>query len=226
MADATVARLGAIAERRWGLFTSSQAVAAGITYKQLTRLTANGVVERVIHGVYRVVGAPAVEHELTCAVWLALGGANYRAGEVPPVVAAGTTATTLHGIGDWYQDGFDFIVPARKGTRLPGVRFRIRHLERDEITFVQQLPVLTIERTIADLVEQWQDLSLVAGAVHDARTSGRLLEPDRLAGYLDPLAAARGRSSGAEFLSDLLELAAGTSTPERTISGRRVTSRR
>lgn len=85
---------------------------------------------------------------------------------------------------------------------------------RAEITFGQQIPALTIERTIADLVEQWQDLSLVADAVRDASASGRLLEPDRLAGYLDPLAAVHGRSSGADFLSELTEIADATSTTE------------
>lgn len=207
MADVTMARLGAVAERRWGLFTSAQAAAAGISYKQLTRLAANGVIERVIHGVYRAAGAPSLQHEYTYATWLAVGGANYRPGEVPPVVVAGTMASTMHGIGDWFPGDFDFIVPSRRASRRRDVRFRIRHLEYNEITFVDQLPVLSIERNIADLVEQWHDPSLIAGAIGDAVDSHRLLYPDRLAEYLDPFAARHRRSSGVEFLRDLFEIA-------------------
>jgi hypothetical protein len=59
-------------------------------------------------------------------------------------------------------------VPARKGTRLAGVRLRIRRLTRDEVIPVGGLPSLTVERTLADLVEIGTDLSLVAGAARDA----------------------------------------------------------
>lgn len=76
-------------------------------------------------------------------------------------MAAGVTAAIIHEIGDFFLDGFDFMVPARKGTRLPGVRLRIRQLTRDEVIPVQGLPTLTVERTLADLVELGTDLSLV-----------------------------------------------------------------
>jgi predicted transcriptional regulator of viral defense system len=125
------------------------------------------------------------------------------------VVAARITAASLHGIGDIRPEGHDFIVPARKGTRVVGVRFRIRRLELEEVTFVDQMPVLTVERTIADLVEHWTDLSLVADTVRDAIDQGKLVGPRKLVAYLAPLAAAHGRESGdgAGFARDLFELA-------------------
>ena len=208
VADSTLARLGPIAERRWGLVTTAQAEDAGVSRKQLARMASAGAVERVAQGVYRMAGAPQQEHEAIYATWLALGGATAPRAEsgVAPVVAGGVTAAVVHGIGDFFSDGFDFIVPARKGTRLPGVRLRIRPLVRDEVIPVGGLPALTVERTLADLVELGTDLSLVAGAARDAMRVGKLVAPDRLACYLDPIAARR-KSDGRSLASDLLELA-------------------
>lgn len=206
MADGAFAKLGAIAEQRWGLVTTAQAEQAGVRRKQLARMAATGALERVAQGVYRIAGAPEAEHELTYATWLALGGARFAPGEVPPVVAAGRTAATLHGIGDFYAEGHDFVVPARKGTRLRGVRLRVRHLEWQEVSFVDGMPALTIERAVADLVEQWTDLSLVAGVVRDAIDQDKLVAPGRLAGYLAPLASSNGYPSGVAFARALFEL--------------------
>ncbi|WP_067660094.1 type IV toxin-antitoxin system AbiEi family antitoxin domain-containing protein [Nocardia harenae] len=205
MADATLARLGVIAEQRWGLFTTAQAATAGVARKQLSRMAAAGAIERVAHGVYRMAGAPVAEHETIYATWLALGGTTaHRTGtEVAALVAAGTTAAAVHGIGDFLLDELDFIVPARKGTRLPGVRLRIRPLTQDDVLPVGGLPTLTVERTIADLVDIATDMSLVAGTVRDAVRAGKLLSADRLSDHLDAI----GRHSGCEVAADLFELA-------------------
>jgi len=86
------------------------------------------------------------------------------------------------------------------------VRLRIRRLTRDEVIPVGGLPALTVERTLADLIEIGTDLSLVAGAARDAVRAGKLVAPDRLVSYLDPIAARRN-SDGRSLASDLLELA-------------------
>jgi len=208
VADSTLARLGSIAERRWGLVTTAQAEEGGVSRKQLARMASAGAIERVAHGVYRMAGAPPQDHEAIYATWLALGGAAGSRPEtgVAPVVAAGMTAAVVHGIGDFFPDGFDFIVPARKGTRLSGVRLRIRRLARNEVIPVGGLPALTVERALADLVEIGTDLSLVAGAARDAVLAGKLVAPDRLVSYLDPVAARR-KSDGRSMASDLFDLA-------------------
>jgi hypothetical protein len=177
-------------------------------------MAANGAIERVTQGVYRMGGAPRQDLEPIYATWLALGGATAPRTEdgVASVVAAGVTAAVIHQAGDFFLDGLDFIVPARKGTRLPGVRLRIRHLIRTEIIPVNGLPTLTIERTIADLVEQRLDLSLVADVVRDAVQAGKLVAHDRLVTYLDPLAG-RSRATRADdgrALADHLFGLAGT----------------
>ena len=206
MADAALAQLGAIAERRWGLLTTSQAESAGVTRKQLSRMASSGALERIAQGVYRIAGAPRQAHESVYATWLALGGATTprTPGGVAAVVAAGTTAATIHGIGDFLPDGYDLIVPKRKGTRLADVRLRIRSLTRDEVIPVDGLPTLSVERTIADLVEIGTDISLVADAVRDAVRTDRLTAPDRLEAYLT---AARRTTDGPSLAKDLFALA-------------------
>lgn len=195
MSAAVIARLGEVAEQHWGLFTTAEAARVKVSRVQLGRLNAHGAISRVIQGVYRMAGVVDDDRELIRSTWLALGGFT-GTDRVPPVVAAGATAADLHEIGDFIPGAYDFIVPARKGTRRPGVRFRVRQLTCGEVSFVDQIPALTIERTIADLVEQWADLSLVADALRDAVTQGRLVSRSSLVTYLAPLAADNGHPPG------------------------------
>ena len=212
VADATVARLGIIAERRWGLFTTAQAASVGVSRKQLVRMAASGVTERIAHGVYRMTGAPPLPHEEIFATWLALGGAaNSRtASGTAALVAGGTTAAIVHDIGDFLPDRLDFIVPARKGTRLPDVRLRIRKLTPDDVQPVNGLPTLTVERTITDLIEIATDTSLVTNALHDAIRQGKLTRPEQLRSGLAALGP-RHRTDAARLVDQLDTMVAAQS---------------
>ncbi|MFT4218635.1 MAG: hypothetical protein QM619_15815 [Micropruina sp.] len=106
----------------------------------------------------------------------------------------------VHGLGDFFLDGFDFMVPTRRGTRLPGVRLRVRRLTADEVVPVGGMPALTVERMIADLVDLRIDRSLVAGVVRDAVRADRLVALDRLVAHL----AMHGRD-GRALAADLFE---------------------
>lgn len=203
------AELAALAAERWGLVTTAQAERIGVSRLQMSRLAASGRLVRVGRGVYRIAGAPESEDELVRATWLALGGATLPRTDtgVQPVVAAGVTAANVHRIGDFWPDHLEFVVPQRRGTRLPAVRLRVRHLEPSEVVPIDGLPTLNVERTIADLVEQRTDLSLVAGAVRDAVFQGKLTSRHRLAEYLEPLANSNGKSRGGEeFAHDLIAM--------------------
>lgn len=207
-------RLGSLAERRWGLFTTAQAEAVGVARKQLVRMTSAGVIERVCHGVYRMAGAPPQTHESIYATWLALGGATTprTVSRVVPLVAGGVTAAVVHEIGDFLPDRLDFIVPARKGTRLPDVRLRIRHLTPEEIVPVNGLPTLTVERTIIDLIEIGTDTSLVTDALRDAVRQGKVVAPERIATHFQD--SRRHKPDEAILVEELLDLAA--SRPRET----------
>lgn len=67
---------------------------------------------------------------------------------------------------------------------------------------------MTIERTIADLVEDLKDLSLIADALRDA-SGKRTLDLDRLRELLAPLAERNGfrKDDGRALLDRLMEIA-------------------
>jgi Transcriptional regulator, AbiEi antitoxin len=105
VADSTLARLGSVAERRWGLVTTAQAENAGVSRKQLARMASAGAIERVAQGVYRMAGAPQQDHEAIYAAWLALGGARPRPVRRPCVriLGAARRGRTAPGSGGYFQ---------------------------------------------------------------------------------------------------------------------------
>lgn len=209
VSDSTVSRLGVLAARRWGMFTTAQAEAVGVSRKQLVRMTASGVLERLAHGVYRMAGSPPQDHESIYATWLALGGATSQPTEAgaPALVAAGVTAAVVHEIGDFFLDGIDFIVGSRKTTRLPDVRLRIRPLTPADATSVNGLPTLTTERTITDLLALGTDTSLIDDALREAARFGKITDPQRLRADLTA-APARLRDDAGVLLESLDEILA------------------
>ena len=123
------------------------------------------------------------------------------------------TAAVVHDIGDFFLDGLDFIVPSRKGTRLPDIRLRIRHLGPEDVVPVNGLPTLTVERTIVDLVEIGIDTSLVADALRDAVRMGKVVAPERLLSDLTALADRQGND--ASRLAKELDGLVGTTSDGR-----------
>jgi hypothetical protein len=61
-----------VAEDQWGLFTRQQAESTGMAWTTLARLVKNNIAERVAHGIYRLRGAPPVDHLALRAAWLQL----------------------------------------------------------------------------------------------------------------------------------------------------------
>lgn len=212
VSDSTVSRLGVLAERRWGMFTTTQAESVGVSRKQLARMTTSGVLERLAQGVYRMTGTPPQDHENIYATWLALGGATSQPTEAgaPALVAAGVTAAMVHEIGDFFLDGIDFIVGSRKTTRLPDVRLRIRPLTPADATSVNGLPTLTVERTITDLLTLGTDTSLIDDALREAAQFGKITDPQRLRADLTA-APARLRDDAGVLLDSLNEALAPNS---------------
>ncbi|MFC7624207.1 type IV toxin-antitoxin system AbiEi family antitoxin domain-containing protein [Microlunatus sp. GCM10028923] len=197
MVSAAYPAVAELAELRWGMVTTAQAEQVGVSRAQLSRMADKGLLTRLVQGVYRVAGAPELEHEAIYATWLALGGATRPATPdgVPAVVAGGVTAAVLHGIGDFWPE-HDFLVPARRTTRLPAVRLRIRHLATAEVSTAEGVPVLTVERTIADLVNLWIDTSLITDTLRDGIQQGKLVNPRALIDYLSPYASRHDHPAG------------------------------
>ena len=197
---------------QWGMVTTAQAGALGVSRLDLARLSDAGLIERLVHGVYRDAGTPSGEHDELRALWLSTDASRpaedrLRDGAAG-VVVSGPSAAALHGVGDLRADQAEFTVSVRRQTQRTELRYRVRALATSSLTVVDGLPVTTLEQTIADLVESRTDLSLVADALRDA-SRVRTVDRDKLARLLAPLAARNGhrRGDGNGFLGRLAAIA-------------------
>ena len=197
------ARIGQIAQEQGGLITTAQAADVDVSRLALSRMAAAGVLTRLQRGVYRLTGVPERQHEDVLVMTLALGAHGFAPGEVPAVVAAGQTAAEIHQLGDFLPLEMDLIAAHRTSTTYPGVRLRQSTLAPSDVTFIDAVPVLTVEATIADLVDVGGDLSLAGESLADARHHDRITNPDRLRDLLTRSAVARGYAT-VDVLLDVL----------------------
>lgn len=204
--------LAEVTESQWGMVTSAQAKARGVSPMNLSRLTESGDLVRLSHGVYRDAGAPSGEHDELRAAWLAIDPARLaydRLSEIPTsAVVSGESASRLHRIGDFRAMRSEFTLPRRRQTQRSDVRYRSGVLPHQDVAIHEGLPVTTRERTIADLVRDRHDLSLVGDALRDAARQSRL-DVERLVELLSPLAARHGhrKGDGEALLHDLMQIA-------------------
>lgn len=195
------AQIGRIARDQGGLITTTQAERVGVTRMTLSRMAAAGAVTRLLRGVYRLAGVPESEHEHVLATTLALGSHSFSPHEVPPVVAAGQTAATIHRLGDFLPLQMELISRTPMTTAHPGVHLRTSPLTRSDITFIDAIPVLTVEATIVDIIETSGDLSLAADALADARRLDTITDTD----HLHELLAESARRRHFSTVDDLLK---------------------
>ncbi|MBH0129984.1 type IV toxin-antitoxin system AbiEi family antitoxin domain-containing protein [Salinibacterium sp. NK8237] len=203
--------LAAISSGQWGMVTTAQARSIHVSRVQMARLTDDGHLERLAHGVYRDAGSPPHEFDDIRAAWLSLepnrlAEDRIRDG-VDGIVVSGNTAAALHGIGDFLPTPYVFTSSGRRQSQRPDIRFKQKNLAIDDVTLVVGIPTTGVERTIADLVRDKEDLSLVGDVVGDALRS-RTLQLDYLVALLGPLSARNGfaKDDGLGFLRKLLEL--------------------
>lgn len=204
--------LAQITAYQWGMVTAAQASSHGVSRLDLSRLTESGHLKRLAHGIYMDSGAPGEQFDDIRAAWLSAepkrtAEDRLRERELG-VIVAGPSAARLHGIGDLREQHHDFVAPVRRQSQRPEIRYRQRALNTQDVTIVHGLPVMTMERTLADLLETVGDLSLVADALRDAsRKQG--LDWDRLRELLNPLAARNGfkTGDGSALLNRLREIA-------------------
>lgn len=204
--------LAEVTAYQWGMVTAAQASAQGVSRLNLSRLTEGGHLNRLAHGVYKDSGSPSDQFEDLRAAWLStepkvMGEARLQE-RTSGIVVAGTSAAGLHSIGDLWSERHEFVSPKRRQSQRAEIRYRQRSLDPRDVTLAEGLPTMTIARTIADLVEEVGDHSLVADALRDAALK-RNLDLDRLRDLLAPLAARHGftRGDGNGLLNRLMETA-------------------
>ncbi|TFD46364.1 transcriptional regulator [Cryobacterium frigoriphilum] len=204
--------LAEMAASQWGMVTSAQAATRGVTRLDLSRLTEAGDLVRLAHGVYKDAGAPSGAHLDVRAAWLSSDPARLAGDRLGDghrgVVVSGQTAAWLHDIGDLLSNRTELTAPVRRQTQRADLHYRRRDLPEEDVTIRDGLPVTTPERTIADLVEDRTDLSLVADALRDASRKSDM-DLGLLADRLAPLAERNGhhKADGAALLDQLLVIA-------------------
>ena len=196
MASSTQSRLAGVAEDQWGLLTRRQADAAGVSQATIQRLASAGILDRVAQGVYHLSGAPLPDHLQLRAAWLQL------APDVPAWkrtakdgVVSHRSAAGLFGLGHLPADEHDFIVPARRQTRRPDVRFHTAVLDHKDWTNHSGLPVTRPARTSLDLLMSREDPEAVGYVIADALRAGQE-KPAAVAAQLVPAAQRMGLRAG------------------------------
>lgn len=211
-AERALRELASITGGQWGMVTTAQAAELGVTRLMLSRLAEAGHFERLAHGVYKDAGAPGSEFDALRAAWLSTEPRRLAearvGGAANGVVVASSSAAFLHDVGDLWADRHQFVAPARRQSQREDIRFRQRSIEERDVTLVHGLPVMRLERTIADLLEDFGDLSLVADALSDALKKYSV-DLARLSELLGPLAERNGfqKNDGAALLDQVTESA-------------------
>lgn len=160
-----------------GIFTTAQAERFGIPRNVIAKACEAGRVVRIAHGAYRMAGVPASQLDDLVALWKLTDSAKMthermRPGAWDGIAVAGSTAASIHGIGDFYLSPYRVLSPKRINSRNAESRFGVRSVSRDDVSFVEGVPVTRIERTLVDLVLDGEEPSLVEDALADARAKG------------------------------------------------------
>lgn len=168
---ATIARLAEFAEDQWALITRQQALRAGISPATLDRLTAgeNPILERVGHGVYRLIGSPVPDHLSLRAAWLRLAPDLPRWERMlEQGVVSHRSAASLYGVGHLAADRHEFTVPSRRQSRRRDIRFHVRPRGPGKWIELRGLPATRPSRIAFDLLLDNEDPEAVAQIVADS----------------------------------------------------------
>lgn len=235
MNDAAIA-VAEFGAEQWGLITSAQARALGVTAVQMKRLADRGALERVHHGIYRMTRLPYDPRQDLRVAWVALDPrtpAWERLSQpFPGGVVSHRSAAQLHGLGDLDADLAEFTCRRRIRLSLPDVRIHTGTVEVHQWTVVDGLPVTTAQRTIADLAATTIDGGHLAGIVRDALAHELVSVPEleqTLAAsafdyghalgdgraFLDALIAQAGVSTNTLGLADAYRRSTGSGTDNR-----------
>lgn len=191
---------------QWGLITTAQATAAGVTRNMITRLTEEGTLQRVRHGVYALPSAAHSPLQDLRAAWLATDpkrSAGQRAVGKDVIAVSGASAAEVHRLGDLLASKHEFTSPDRHQTTQPDVRFRRRELPDRDVVIIEGLPVTNAVRTVSDLARDHTDMDHLSSVVRDA-----LDRPDvrasQLADVLTPYATRFGAEGGKDLLTQMV----------------------
>jgi hypothetical protein len=137
----------------------------------LRRLQMGGWLDRAEHGVYRMRGAHDFPWAPVWVVWLSLDPepVAYERLRYPNEIVRGpTAATAVYGIGDLPPEPYEFWTTRRRFVRRRDVKLRVGRPGHDDFRVVNDLPVTTPIRTLADLVTDGYDGGHISDCLRDA----------------------------------------------------------
>lgn len=160
-----------------GVFTTAQAERLSIPRNAIAKACEAGRLVRIAHGAYRMAGVPASQLDDLAALWKLTDPAKMtyermQADAWDGIAVAGSTAASILGIGDFYLSPYRILSPRRINSRNAESRFGVRDVFRDDVSFVEGVPVTGVERTLVDLVLDGEEPSLVEDAFADALARG------------------------------------------------------
>lgn len=192
--------LAELASTQWGMFTSAQALAEGVSRTQLSRMLNDGRIEKMTRGTYRFTTAGDSPNVGAKAAWLSLfpsKTAYDRLKERPrDSVFVGRTAATLLGDTDLHEQPYHLATGKNKRTVRTDMRLYPWSVNERDIATADGLPVTSPERTVADLVRLREDPSLLGNFVAGMAARGHIFDLERLSTLLAPLAARNGHQKG------------------------------
>ena len=196
-----------LAAGQWGLFTTAQARAQGVSRANLSHRERDGRLERLAHGVYRRGGVPVAPLDDLRAAWMSTEPMvlAWERVNTPRVVVGGAAAAAVHECGDINPVPYRLITTERRQTQRTDIVYSRRQLDSCDVVVVGGLTVTSIERTIADLVDEVGDLSLVGDVLADATRGERAVDLEHLGLLLAPFAARYGhpRRDGTALLEQI-----------------------
>ena len=193
-----IQRIAEVAEDQWGVVTRQQAEQAGVPWPTLSRLTKDGLLQRVDRGVYRIRGADPPDHLSLRAAWLQLDPAvpAWRRLDDPEVaVVSHTSAAALYGVGDLRPDIQEFTLPVRRQSRRKDIRLHRGTFGDADVLILHGLPATRAGRMIGDLLADHVDPVATAQIVNQVLTHV-YDHPSTVAERLAPFAARFGLNPG------------------------------
>jgi predicted transcriptional regulator of viral defense system len=151
-----------LAARHGGYFTTAEASLAGISYRQLSYHVTSGALERVSHGVYRLIDYPIHPHGDMIAATLWAG---------PDSAISHESALAVYGLGSAMPPAIHLTTPSSFRGHRDGVRIHHENLAPDERRLWDDVPVTTVERTLIYITRS-RDRSLLLDALRESLQQG------------------------------------------------------
>lgn len=128
-----------LAESQHWLLSTSDLSGLGFDTNAIRQLVKEGLLQRVVRGLYRVRGTRSPEQDIAAALRRHVGA-----------VASHCSALFLHGLSDLSPAKPDFTVQVDSTGRTTLGRLHRSHLPTDDVTRVRDLPVTSVQRSVVD----------------------------------------------------------------------------